>query len=82
MILYDEGLQIPDPIEFFEEITRHRLLQGILPLDELYTQGELDALVAAHTAWLAASHPTQVTALGDPSEGVVVVPAAELKRRY
>ena len=82
LALVEQKLDVPDPMDLFEEITRHRLLQGILPLDELYTQGELDALVAAHTAWLAASHPAQVTALGDPSEGVVVVPAAELKRRY
>jgi hypothetical protein len=66
----------------FEEITRHRLLKGILPLEPLYSAGELDALAAAYTAWLAALHPDQVTLLGDPQEGQVVLPGAELKFRY
>jgi hypothetical protein len=82
LALVEQKLDVPDPMDLFEEITRHRLLQGILPVDELYEQGELDALAAAHTAWLAAMHPGRVSLLGDPAEGVVVVPAAELKRRY
>ena len=40
-------------MEFFEEVTRHRLRHGILPLEKLYTPGELDALTAAYLAWLA-----------------------------
>jgi hypothetical protein len=82
LALVEQELDVPDPMELFEEITRYRLLQGILPLDELYSQGELDALVAAYTAWLAATQPGKVTALGDPTEGVVILPAAELKRHY
>ena len=82
LALYQEKLEIPDPMRLFEEITRHRLLQGILPLDHLYTQGELDALVAAYTAWLAATHPERTTRLGDPEESLVILPAAELKRVY
>jgi hypothetical protein len=82
LALYQEKLDIPDPMRLFEEITRHRLLQGILPLDLLYTPGELDALVAAYTAWLAGTHPERTTRLGDPEESLVILPAAELKRRY
>ncbi len=63
-------------------MTRQRVLQGSLPNDHLYSQGELDALVAAYTAWQAANHPKEVTLVGDPSEGVVVLPVAELKRKY
>ena len=48
----------------------------------LYSQGQLDALVAAYTAWQAATHPLEITALGDASEGLVVLPVAELKRHY
>jgi predicted RNase H-like nuclease len=69
-------------MRFFEEITRHRLLQGILPTQDLYTPGELDALVAAFTAWKAATYPDQVTLLGDPQEGQMVLPVVELKRRF
>jgi len=75
-------LNIPDPMSLFEEITRHRLLQGILPLDILYSAEELDALVAAYTAWLAGTKPEQVSLLGDPEEGYLVLPVAEVKNRY
>jgi hypothetical protein len=82
LALVEQKLYVPDPMDLFEEITRHRLLMGILPVSELYSQGELDALVAAYTAWLAATQPNKVSGLGDPAEGVVVLPAAELKRHY
>jgi predicted RNase H-like nuclease len=66
----------------FEEITRHRLLQGILPVNDLCSPGELDALVGAYTAWLAATKPDQITLLGDPDEGQIVLPVPELKAHY
>src|SRR5512143_639132 len=37
LVLYDHELNIHDPMEFFEEVTRHRLRHGILPLEKLYT---------------------------------------------
>jgi hypothetical protein len=52
LALFEVDLEIPDPMRFFEEITRHRLLKGVLPFDELYTAAELDALAAAYTALL------------------------------
>jgi len=82
LALVEQKLDVPDPMDLFEEITRYRLLQGILPVEALYSQGELDALVAAYTAWMAGTHPDRVTTLGDPAEGAVILPVAELKRRY
>ena len=82
LALYDQNINLPDPMRLFEEITRHRLLQGILPVDELYSPGELDALVGAYTAWLAATKPDQITLLGDPNEGQIALPVHELKARY
>jgi hypothetical protein len=82
LILHEMDLHISDPMRLFEEITRHRLLQGKLPFEELYEQEELDALVSAYTAWLAAKKPSQVTLLGDPQEGQLILPVGELKRRY
>jgi len=82
LILYQQKLDIPDPMRLFEEITRHRLLQGILPLEDLLLSEELDSLVAAYTAWVATSHPEQITLLGDPNEGQVVIPVGALKARY
>lgn len=60
LILYDEGFQISDPMDFFEEITRHKLLQGVLPLESLRSAKELDALAAAFVSWITVNRPNQV----------------------
>jgi len=65
LILYDEGFQIPDPMDFFEEITRHKLMQGILPLESLRSAKELDALATAYVAWLTVNRPNQVELSSD-----------------
>jgi len=82
LILYERGINVPDPMRFFEEITRHRILKGILPDENIYTSSELDALVAAYTARLSATQPDQITLLGHPEESQIVLPSAELKLRY
>ena len=82
LALCEQKVVVPDPMELFEEITRHRLLQGVLPVKDLYSQGELDALVAAFTAWLAATHPERTCTLGDSAEGLLVFPVPELKNKY
>ena len=82
LALYKNDLNIPDPMYIFEEITRHRLLQGVLPLDELYQVEELDAMVAAFTAFMAGMQPDQVTFLGDAMEGQIVLPTSEIKNKY
>jgi hypothetical protein len=82
LVLHELALNVPDAMRVFEEITRHRLLNGILELDNLYSPEELDALVAAYTAWLASTSPDQVCVLGEPAEGQMVLPVAELKDRY
>jgi hypothetical protein len=74
LALYDLRLNISDPMNFFEEITRFRLLRGQLPFEHLYSPGELDALVGAYTAWLALAHPEKVEIFGDQTEGQIVVP--------
>jgi hypothetical protein len=61
LILYEEGLQIPDPMDFFEEITRHKLLQGVLPPENIFSSRQLDALAMAYVAWMA----------GNPAENTV-----------
>lgn len=82
MALHEHKVNVSDPMRFFEEITRHRLLKGVLPDESIYSPGELDALVAAYTAWNAVLHPEQVTCLGHPEEGQIVLPVNELKKRY
>jgi hypothetical protein len=82
LVLQECKLKVPDAMRVFEEITRHRLLHGILPLDNLYSADELDALIAAYTAWLASTNPGDVTVLGDPQEGSIIIPVSHLKESY
>jgi len=82
LVLHENRTRLPDPMRLFEEITRHRILKGILPDEHLLTPAALDALVAAFTAWKAVTHPEEITVLGYPEEGQMILPVAELKSRY
>lgn len=82
LVLYERDLPLVDPMRLFEEITRYKLLNGVLPLDGLYQPEELDALVASYTAWIATTRPGQVTKIGDPAEGQITIPTPELKEHY
>jgi hypothetical protein len=75
LVLYELGLKIADPMDFFEEVTRFKFLKGNLPVKGIYSLPELDALVAAYTAFLAATNPARVILLGRPEEGQIVLPA-------
>jgi predicted RNase H-like nuclease len=83
LILHSRALAIPDPMRIFEEITRYRILQGVLPLEKLYSAGTLDALAAAYTARLAVKNSgNQVTRIGSPEEGEIILPSGELRAAY
>jgi hypothetical protein len=82
LVLFERGVRIKDPMTFFEEITRHRLLNGILPSELMYLPEQLDALVAAYTAWLAAEKPSELTRLGNKQEGFITLPTSALKEKY
>ena len=82
IILYEHGLRIKDPMDFFEEITRYKLAKGIWPMELLYLPDQLDALAAAYTAWLVVEKQEKTTGVGDIQEGQIVLPGTELKDRY
>jgi hypothetical protein len=82
LVLYERNINLPDPMNFFEEITRHRILNGVLPSGILHQPAELDALVGAYCAWLVKNRPDQVAWVGDPQEGQIMLPGVELKNRY
>jgi len=73
MVLYEQGLKVADPMTYFEEITRYRILQGILPKDIIYPSNALTALTAAYMAWLAAKQPKSLELVGIPEEGQIAV---------
>ena len=82
LVLYREGLDVPDPMQTLEELTRHHLLAGQLPLQGLYSHDELDALAAAHTAYLVGVKPARVSQVGDRTEGWITLPVPTLKDFY
>ena len=71
-ILYEQGLPLTDPVDMFEELTRYKLIQGILPLDRLPSSRALDALVAAYMGWMSLNRPGRIVPTGE-----FVVPATE-----
>ncbi len=82
LLLYEAGVRLKDPMDFFEEITRHKMLKGTWPLDLLYLPEQMDALVAAYTAWLSIHKPENISTVGDPSEGLIHLPEKNLKEKY
>jgi predicted nuclease with RNAse H fold len=82
LVLYEEGVGVPDAMRTFMEWTRHRFLTGQLETDQIYEHDQLDAIVAAYTAYLAECEAGHITLLGDPTEGQIVIPAGELKDSY
>ncbi len=81
LILYERGLRLKDAMVFFEEITRFKLLKGLLPMELVYPPEALDVLAAAYTAWLAVHHPDQTSRIGEAQEGEITLPGF-LKSEY
>jgi len=82
LILFDRGIRIKDPMDFFEEITRYKLSKGVWPMELLYSPEQLDALIAAFTAWQVVNRNDRMLMIGDAKEGQVVLPEKELKEKY
>jgi len=74
LILFDSGMGIHNPMKFFEEITRHKLINGILPFELIYSSEHLDAITAAYTAYLAATKPKSISMVGSDDEGLIILP--------
>ena len=82
LVLYQEGLDVYNPLLVLEEMTRHHLLTGNLPLDGLYDVDVLDALVTAYTAFLVGEEPNRVIQVGEPEEGLITLPVSEIRDFY
>ncbi|MFH2102487.1 MAG: DUF429 domain-containing protein [Chloroflexota bacterium] len=80
--LFTRQIGINDPMDFFEEITRYKLINGILPTELIYLPEELDTIMAAYVAYLSLREPNQVILLGDKEEGQIVLPTTGLKEEY
>jgi hypothetical protein len=74
LILWAQEVQVPDPMETFEEITRHRLMHGNFPFRSIFPIESLNALLAAYTAWLSHQKPQKLISLGSSEEGAIYLP--------
>jgi hypothetical protein len=74
VVLRDEGLNVPDAMDFFEEITRYKILKSNLPTKNIFPQAEINAWIAAHTAWLADNEPGRIRRFGEAEEGYIYLP--------
>jgi hypothetical protein len=79
MTLYNLGINIPDPMDFFEEITRYRIVQGQVPEEMIFSTAKIQALAAAYLAWLVKNQPDQVARIGVEGEGYITLPKALIK---
>ncbi len=82
LLLYELGLKIDDPMVFFEEITRHKLMNGLLPFELVYSPAQLDAMAAAYTAQQVMQKSAEVIQLGNQWEGFITLPISVLKEKY
>lgn len=74
LALRDQELKVPDAMDFFEEVTRYKILKSNLPTQNIFPQAEINAWMAAHTAWLAVNTPERIKQYGEPEEGIIFLP--------
>jgi len=79
LVLFEKGVEIEDPMEFFQEITRYRLLKGAIPLTMIFGISELYALAGAYMAWYKKKNPKSVFQLGNSQEGLIYLPCQGVK---
>jgi hypothetical protein len=80
LILRDIDMPVKDAMDFFLEITRHKLMQGEIPDQDIHPLNELNALAAAHIAWQAALEPDTIELIGDSDEGQIALPVYPASR--
>ena len=57
-------------------------ISGRLALDAILRPDELDALLAAFTAWRASTAPDSVVWVGDDADGWICLPVKDLLAKY
>jgi hypothetical protein len=75
LILHEHKLPVQDPMDFFEEITRHKIMMGKVSLKSFLLSQELNAMVIAYTAWLFHQQPDRSRLFGNDSDGVLILPS-------
>jgi hypothetical protein len=79
LLLIKNGIRLKDPMDYFEEVTQYKILQGILPDDMIYSAKQLDAIAAAFVARLAFQNPEEAITIGDEADGLITMPVVNRK---
>jgi hypothetical protein len=79
LVLYELGIRLLDPMSFFEEVTRYKILQGMLPDKIVMKSGMLSALAGAFLAWQTKYEPEKIALVGLEQEGRIGIPANLVK---
>jgi hypothetical protein len=82
LALLRERVALRDPMDALEELTAHHILSGRLALEGIRTPDELDALLAAFTAWRAFTSPENAFWLGGDSDGWICLPAKDIPDKF
>lgn len=80
LVLWENRLPVRDPMTFFEEVTRFKLLHSILPDQDIQPLAQLNAIAAAYVAYLTTAHPDRVQWYGEPEEGQICLPLPQKPR--
>jgi hypothetical protein len=64
LCLFNLGVDISDPMDFFEEITRHRVLHGLVDEGGVWTANQVQCNAAAFLAWQLIHQSDRLVGLG------------------
>ena len=74
LLLLELGIPLPDPMDFFEEITSFKLKSGKAPLDMILELNRLNAWMNAYTTRQLIRNPSRAAKLGYEPEGFLYFP--------
>lgn len=60
LLLLEQEIPLPDVMQYFEEVTRFRILQGTLSEDLVYQHPELNAILLAWLGWLVSFQSARI----------------------
>ncbi|NSW51986.1 MAG: hypothetical protein HPY85_05740 [Anaerolineae bacterium] len=75
LILFDLDLPLKNPMEFFEELTRHKIKHGTIPTGMVLPVEELNAWINVYCAIESWRSPERMVRLGCSQEGYVFLPS-------
>ncbi len=60
LLLLEQEIPLPDVMQYFEEVTRFRILQGTLSEELVYQHTELNAILLSWLGWLESFQPDRI----------------------